>query len=349
MLRAARQGAAAASLLLVCLRIAPALAGEPNDGEKARLAELLRAGDAAAKAKQWQACVQAYREALAIEDSPRTAGELGLCEEQLLRFADAHNHLDRAMDAAPTDPKSEPWSRYQAGMVRLRTRVGVLFISVSPPDAAVLLDGRPLGRADGRHVAVEPGTHTLAARFGGYEDVTKTIVVTAPSSPQIDLALKPLPKSPIAPTPKASSPAGPPANVPAAPSPADSVPAPFRWCLPAASPRGVLAPVACAGVAATIAAGATAIALEVDRASMSRDPSSCGPDVPSPPPRCASLHERRVQRDTAVDLTIGAGIAAVVLAGAAGIAYGFERGATSPTIAPTANIHGGGIVILGTW
>src|SRR5690242_1397185 len=109
MVRAAKQGSAVASLLLVCLRIAPAFAVGSNDSDPARLAALLRAGDEAAKAKDWRACSQAYSDALAIEDAPRTAGELGLCEEQLNRFADAHRHLDRAMDAAPTDPKTEPW------------------------------------------------------------------------------------------------------------------------------------------------------------------------------------------------------------------------------------------------
>lgn len=69
MVRAATRGSAAASLLFVCLCASPALAEEPKGDEQARLAALLREGDAAAKAKQWQACVQAYTEALKIKQS----------------------------------------------------------------------------------------------------------------------------------------------------------------------------------------------------------------------------------------------------------------------------------------
>lgn len=351
MARAAKGGWVAATAVCALLASsAPALAGGPNQGEAARLAALLREGEAAANARRWEACAAAYGEALKIEDAPRTAGELGLCEEQLQRFADAHRHLDRAMDAAPTDAAAEPWKRYQAAMVRLRTRVAVLFVTVAPPDAAVVLDGRPIGRADGRGIAVEPGPHTIAARLRGYADAVKTITAVAPSSPHIDLVLRRLPPPPAA---APAVPKAPPSAAPSAPvsSGASSVPLPFRWCVPEATPRGVLAPMACVGVLASLAGGVTALVLEAERASLRSRVTiiECRPEDPSPPAVCAPLHERRLQRDIAVDVTLTAGIATAVLAGAAGIAYGFEQRTTRPRVVPTVGLNGGGIVVLGAW
>ena len=80
------------------------------------------------------------------------------------------------------------------------------------------------------------------------------------------------------------------------------------------------------------------------------DHDSCAPKVSAPSAACEALHERRVQRDAAVDVTIGTGIGAVVLAGiAAGFALGLERRAPKPAVAVTVTAAGGGIVVSGVW
>lgn len=340
---------AISALLLVA---GPALAGDPNDADRARAAELVRSGAAAAKARRWDACITALEAALALDDTPTTAGHLGLCEEQASKLVGAYDHLRRALDAAPSPPNGEPWKSYQAAMARILERVAVVWITVFPRGAHVLLDGRPLGRADGRSFAVEPGKHTIAARLDGHDDAVRSLSVRGGDVPHIDLVMKPKPETTPAPTattpPKAPLAGPPPSLLPATPSP---VPAPLRWCLPAPTPRGVLAPLACAGLVTTLASGATAIALEVDRRSL-RDKVSadtCRPTASPRPEVCDALAERVGQAQGALDVTIGAAITTGLLAGAASIAFGFERGATSPTVALTASSNGGGIVILGTW
>lgn len=335
------------AMLASLLAATPALAEGPTGADRARLAELLRAGEAAAKARRWDGCIEAFTEALRLEDAPRTAGELGLCEQQAGRWVDAHGHLDRAMDAAPAEPSTEPWTRYQAALNREKDHVALLFLTVSPPDAKVLLDGRPLGRADGRRIPLAPGTHTFLARLPGYDDAVKTITITAPSYPLLDLALKalPVPASPPVTPAKVAGELGPASSV----APSISPEPRFLPCLPRASVRGVLEPLACLAGVATVAAAVTAGVLEAERASLSVGPTSCGPDVPFPPPRCASLRERRIQRDIAVDFTAGVGIAAAALAGAAAIAYGLERGQASPRLIPAVSANGGGILVLGAW
>lgn len=337
----------AASLFVGSTLFCPtrASADEPRPSARARIAALLGKAEAAAKAKQWEACTQAYTEALALEDAPRTAGELGLCEEQLGRFADAHGHLDRAMDAAPTEPVAAPWKGYRAALVRLRDRVALLFITASPPDAKVVLDGRPIGRGDGRYVAVEPGMHTIAARLAGYEDASKTVTVTAPSAPHIDLELRqaqaPAPSPPATSAPRTAAPRA----VSLAPAP----PAPPPWYLPAASPRGVLVSLAAVGVATAIASGSTSIALEVDRASMRATLSTGACSAARTPALCDALAERYEQRNLAFGWTIGATLTSGLLAGAAGIAGWLERDATRPRVSLEIGANKGTLVLGGSW
>ncbi len=161
---------------------------EPADPSK--IASLLRAGSEASNAKRWTACIEAFTTAAAIDPASKTWGDLGLCEEQAGRFVAAHDHLFRALEAAPTQPTKEPWSRYHAALARVKERVALLVVSTSPPNARVILDGRPLGPADGRAFAVEPGKHTIGARLAGYEDVVETRTMRARDMPAFHFQLK---------------------------------------------------------------------------------------------------------------------------------------------------------------
>lgn len=153
----------------------------------------------------------------------------------------AHDHLFRAMESAPTQGARAPWTRYQAALARVKERVAVVLVTASPPNARVILDGRPLGSADGRAFAVEPGTHTIGARLPGYADQVETRTVRARDVPTIHFQL-----TPIAPA-VASTAAGP---RPERPSPP---PRPFSdMFVPAWSSRGVL-------VGLTYLLGATAL------------------------------------------------------------------------------------------
>lgn len=128
-------GGAALMLLLV---VSPAFA---DDVQSPQTAALLKAGARAAKEKKWEACIDAYAAAIAIEDTPASAGELGLCEEHAGQFADAYRHLQRALEGAPSPPKEEPWSRYQAALARVikRRRAKMAFGQASRPSSR----GRP--------------------------------------------------------------------------------------------------------------------------------------------------------------------------------------------------------------
>ncbi len=336
----------AAGALCLCARSAAAAAGE---GDAARHAELSRQGADAAKGKRWDACIKALTEAAAINNTPAVLGNLGLCEEQAGRFALAHEHLRRALEAAPADKTHEPWKRYQAALVRVRERVALVILTTVPPSARVILDGRPVGRGDGQTVAVEPGKHTIAARLAGYEDkVVVTADLHAGDTPNMDITLDPKPPVPAAPTvpPQASRP--------------PFTPPPSRVSglfMPAWSPRGVFVTLAYAATATTLVSGATAIGFEVHWQSMRgtldakgyRSDTCRSGQPPATPAECAEIDSRLRQRATSANVLLGSSITLAALWGAAGLAMYLDRSPSRPTVAATASTNGGGIVVLGTW
>lgn len=323
--------------MTLLLTVSPAFA---EDSGSAQATALIKAGAQAAKVKKWDACVAEYSAAAAIEDTPVTAGELGLCEEHTGQFAAAYSHLHRALEGAPSPPKDEPWSRYQAALSRVLKRVALVYVTSNPTKARMILDGRPIGRADGRGIPVPPGKHTLAGVLDGYEDRVEPFEVRAGDLPNVHLELTPKAKAPAQlPTSKGTT------------SPAPGMPPRAEWYVPSWSPRGVLVPLAGVSLGVAVLGAATSIGLEVDRASLRSRVSfgGCGPDATIVRDVCATLHERVEQRNIALGITLGATVATGLLLGASRLAYGVESATPSLRVMPTASANGGGLVILGSW
>ncbi len=331
------------ALLIIAAMCCTAGVARAEPADPSRLAVLLRTGAEASNAKRWTACIEALTAAAAIESTPKTWGDLGLCEEQAGRFVAAHDHLFRALEAAPTQPTKEPWSRYHAALARVKERVALLVVSTSPPNARVILDGRPLGPADGRAFAVEPGTHTIGARLVGYEDVVETRTMRARDMPAFHFQLKP--KAATAPTSVASSPS---ATFSTSPVPKPPLGPLFT---PGLSPRGFVVGLTYVGAVTTLVGGGTWIGLELDRASLRRQIGSmaCGPAATSHPEVCDQLVERHQQRDIAALFTITAGATTAVLAVSSVLAIHAEWAAGRASITPVVNQQGGGLVLVGAW
>lgn len=350
-----------AAALMVCC---PAARASPDDASRAdEVAALLRAGAQAARAKQWGACIDALTAALAIQGAPATAGDLGLCEEQAGRYAAAHRHLLHARRTAPPGEKDKaPWAAYQAALARVSDRVAVVVLTVFPTDARVLLDGRPLGPADGHAIAVEPGTHVFTARRDGHEDARDERPYVAGSTPNVQLVLTPKQQPP----PQTTAQAAPTSTVQAA-SPNGIAPISATAgravpreesafpCVPALSARGVLLPAACVGAAVFMVSAATAIGFEVHWSSLRGalaargfQPGSCAPGGSlAASVDCKEIDARVGQRNDAANVMIGSGIVAAALAAGAGIAIALEP--KRPQVSVSAGATGAGIAVRGEW
>jgi hypothetical protein len=350
--RLTAQRSAIASMLVALATVGVAAHAEPpQNADREKLDMLLRAGASAARKKDFAACIDAYSSALDIEETPVTLGELGLCEEAAGRNADAHRHLAAALRAPRVDPKDPRWQAFGDAFARAGARVAQVYIAVDPPQADVIVDGRPVGKADGRRVALEPGPHTIAARLDGYEDKSETRALEAGSSPSFHLVLVPKPPAPPVPPASATRPeasAKPPPIAPVSERRLEALPA---WYAPASSVRGVFVTATYAGVATAIASCVTAIGLEADLASLGKglDDDACAPALTSHLPQCAALHDRRFQRDAAVKVLVGAVVASHLFGAATTLARRSEKSHFRPSIAPTLNAQGGGIIVYGAW
>jgi hypothetical protein len=331
-------------------------AEEPAAQDKARLAALLQAGAQAARAHKWQGCIDALTAAAAIEGSRTTWGDLGLCEVEAGRFVDARIHFRRAFDTAtPALLETPRYLRYRLASGFALRRVSLVTITTFPPDAFVLMDGRPLGKADGKDFDVEPGTHTFLARREGYQDATETRTMGPGDVPSFYLRLEPKPApattaaphpAPSAAAPKAS--AAVPAAAPA--GPVSSGPA-LPWYSPALSARGALLVSTAGALLATLGAAGVSIGAELRREELAKGlaPWACNAAGSAPAERCAELHDATALRNSAQGAIVGLGAATAVLGGMfVGSVY-LEHLPSRPSVAVLAGERGGGLVVSGAW
>jgi hypothetical protein len=227
------------------------------------------------------------------------------------------------------------------------THVALLIVTVDPPESYVLLDGRPLGRADGRLFAVAPGKHILTARHAGYEDQSDPRTWRGGDAPSAHFQLVRKPKPEPVPTATPVLPVAPKASA----SPVTAT-APVRapwWTplVPSSSARGAGAILAYSTAAVALVGAGLTVGLEVDRASMARGHAAdhC---TGATSPFCAELHERREQRNIAGGVAIGAGTFAVATGLAVVLADVF-RGRGSGVVTPVVGKDGGGLVVRGAW
>lgn len=180
-------------LLVAPLPIPAALAAEPTPTPGAQLPELLRRADQARRAGRWSEAAQAYRAALELAPTPVLLGELGAAEEALGQHRDAAEHLYAALRKRE-ELSADQARRFAEAQRRAERRVGVLAISANPPEALVLVDGRPIGSGRVAHlVFVEPGPHTVRAVRAGHADVEVSFEIAAGASRPVPLYLRKLP------------------------------------------------------------------------------------------------------------------------------------------------------------
>jgi hypothetical protein len=157
------------------LGAAPARAATEAEQAEALIREgvKLRARDSAALA------LPLFEQAYQISRSPRTAAQLGLCELELGYWVAADRYLTEAL-AAP----EHPWvARNKAALKKpletARANIGELALVLSPANAEVLLNRKPLERAlVGAPIRLDKGLVDLEVRAPGYEPARETVIIS---------------------------------------------------------------------------------------------------------------------------------------------------------------------------
>ncbi|WP_437782886.1 PEGA domain-containing protein [Sorangium sp. So ce1097] len=138
--------------------------------------DLLRRARQARDAGRWVEAKAAYELALKAADAAWTtdaeraeiAVELGLCELALGRYRDAADHLAQGLRHRDGLRRGLA-ERAEEGLKKAERRVTTFYLGVNPPDAAVFVDGKPVGRpAPTYELFLEPGHHTVRAELDGH-------------------------------------------------------------------------------------------------------------------------------------------------------------------------------------
>jgi PEGA domain len=204
---------AAVLAAVTMFRAAPARAATEAEQAEALIREgvRLRGQDQTARA------LPMFQKAYEISRTPRSAGQLGLCEMELGAYVDAERHLAEAL-AAPDHPwiaKNKPVLKRQ--LEAARANIGELVLTVSPAGAEVLLNGKAVDAAllTGP-IHVEKGQLVVEVRATGFETAHDTLTITAGKRERRTFALVPAPAAVAATAPPetgAAAPAAGPAGV----------------------------------------------------------------------------------------------------------------------------------------
>lgn len=148
----------------------------------ATVSDHARRGDMARLSGRCEDAITAYKEALDAADrahlSPEKRapilGDLGFCEVSVGNHREGAEHLHLSMKYADRLTPVQR-SRVEKAQKEAEPHVVTAFIDVSPADASVTFDGKPLQpRGPSYVVFADPGPHTVRARLEGHEDDVAT-------------------------------------------------------------------------------------------------------------------------------------------------------------------------------
>jgi tetratricopeptide (TPR) repeat protein len=148
----------------------------------------LRAQDQTARA------LPLFEKAYQLSRTPRTAGQLGLCELELARYVEAQLHLIEAL-ASP----DHPWivknrSILMRQLATAAANIGELALTVSPSDADIFLNGKLIDKSlAGAAIRLEKGPVGVEVRAAGYQPARETITIRGGQREQRTFALSPEP------------------------------------------------------------------------------------------------------------------------------------------------------------
>jgi hypothetical protein len=155
-------------------------------------AAAIRAGISSYNAGDYEAAVQAFRQAYTAEPDSETLYQLGKAYAMADWPVEAVDAFERYLSAAP--PALSANRRLELGLAidGQRRRIGTLALQVTPEEAHVALDGAVLDRAAlSRPLAVRQGPHVLAASLDGYVTQVQSVEVRGRESALVRLVLVP--------------------------------------------------------------------------------------------------------------------------------------------------------------
>jgi hypothetical protein len=186
--------------LIAATLVVTARTSRADDGVE----DLIRRSVEARRAGDDQGALRLLRQAYADGQTPRAAGQLGLCEHAMGLWADAEVHMIAALKSA-----SDPWVRKNHAVLLqdldvIRAHLARVEVHGEPAGARVTVNGQDVGALPlAGPVRVAAGDVDVAVAAPGFATAHRSVHVDAGQYEHVTLAATPVPATP----PPSASPA----------------------------------------------------------------------------------------------------------------------------------------------
>lgn len=190
----------------------PAVRGEPSAADLARARTSFETGVEALRQEDYPGALSAFQASWSLNPRPIVMFNIANCQAALFDYpaaiASFRIYLEVGAESEPADRMEDARGR----IAELEPRVGQVVLTVDPPGAQVLVDGRDVGTtplADALRLG--PGPHVLELRRDGFEAFRRELTVEQGERVEVVAVLLPAapvvgpvepPVGPLEPTPE---------------------------------------------------------------------------------------------------------------------------------------------------
>jgi hypothetical protein len=177
--------------------------GRVDAGEPAAYRATVREALSEYHAKNFPESRALFSEAHRLFPNARTLRGLGMVAFELRSYRESIDYLQQALDSQVKPLDGNLRAETERLLTRAERFVGKLNLSVSPPEAELLIDGNPVKLPDGKPLLLDVGEHAFEFRAEGYTPESRTLYVKGRENETWTVALNKLapPPAPVAAVP----------------------------------------------------------------------------------------------------------------------------------------------------
>lgn len=191
MRRLARVGWLLAGLSGAALSVsAPSTAHAQRAPNPAR--EAFERGIAALEAQRYVDALAAFEESYRLRPSPVALYNVAVAQRGLGRIRDAIGTFERYLASPERGIDRARLQSIRAELDALRTQVVSLRLTVTPANATLLVDGRPMGEQRDEALQLDPGRHVIEVSAEGYRTSRREVELRPGSTVVLEVTLESL-------------------------------------------------------------------------------------------------------------------------------------------------------------
>lgn len=131
-----------------------------------------------------------FTRAFALSPNARVLRGLGMAEFELRNYPRSVDYLRRALASADHPLSGDLRASAEALLLRAERFVVAVPLSITPPDAVLLVDGQPATRGEDGALVMQVGDHTVEFTAPGYRSQRRKVSVTGAQPAPVEVVLE---------------------------------------------------------------------------------------------------------------------------------------------------------------